>query len=1581
MFRGHLATVGVFRGQLTQMDAAIIHNKSTRQIIATANCSVLCDSTISPSGYDKIISEALRHLDLIQCYYRCKEGCKCESSKCVCSKVPGICQTAGASHFRSFDGLAYDFKGSCEYLLARDTKGDFEIRLQNELCANGTTISTKAVSITTSQSDSSIVFRESTVLIDGNVLDVLPYTSQSCRYKIYKEYGIVYVLLRGRLPEDDVEITWNGKGVVKVTVSQLYVGRVRGLCGNFNGNTSDDLLDRYGDMETAIEKGIVGFGSSWAVESGNRILLSPRASCRLPPSRPSPCEKDPSLRRRAEDYCHFINSTSGPYLDCHGVIDASDYYRFCLDDVCANNDICRNPCQSIRAYEDICRSRGRVIGTFIDKSCNNGATCSAWGDPHYTTFDGIRHHFQGQCEYVFVQDCLRNDFAVHVQNGHKRGESDCLPNNFGVKVQNEHRREIGDVTWTKAVAVRIRNSSVIQIKRGNKVIINSHKVRSFPHRLSGDGTIVRRTGEGVEVHIASSDVVVTFDGKHRIAVRVPKSYLNRTCGLCGIYDNDPANDMSLRNGSIVVPSNPDISYSPVSQSAYYELGVSWAVEGKDRLLLPSDDLCNDTKPEPPICDEADQCKAEEYCAEIKSPRYSKCHSIVDPKVYFDSCVFDICGCNGDTGCGCDSIKEYESTCRDRGVTGFSSVVDECGVCYGNGSCCGDATCDVYGDPHYRTFDDSLYHFQGHCEYVLTEDCQHEDFQITVQNEHRHGNNLVSYVRSVAIKIYKVAIIKLLLNKVTVVNNVQLTENQLPFTIGVDGTVIERTRDETDVWIKVTLSSSRVRVFWNGKNKVKIVAPDHYKNRLCGLCGTFDGNKSNDLTLRNGTVLQPTGLTDTSDDYSTIKEYHQFGVDWTISKANRLLIPQNESCEDGPQPPNPCNVAVRDEAHSYCKVIKDRRRYGVCHQFVNAKDYYSTCMYDTCSCLSDGKHSCYCTSVDAFEQACRKVGVTHFNAVVNECGQCNRTCPPPPTAPYCEASIGHVYTFQKDSHDREGNCEYTLLRDCEKDEFSVHYLNRNRYQTKLSQEQALLAIRVSGGAITKVWRNSTVQVNGRTPYSFPYKIDGGVVTKSGHVVKVMIASSDVQVVWDGVSATVNVTVPFNYYNRTRGLCSSLNENYLFCSTRTVKKEDRLLLSPQDTCSPPPNCSSNALKSALGYCNVLTQDGQRYGACQSVLDPTEHYNLCIKQICDCNGNKSCGCSAIKAYESQCRNVAGNDVRVGTIVDECGECYGDGKSCKYANCTIFSTPMGSITRANQEYITFDCLVHRFQGSCEYVLARDCKGGLFDIHIENTSPFPNAIGSAWTRAVAIRAAGLGVIKIFVSLHKPIVYLNDERLSWPSTTSAIDGSQILLFSEVFEDRVEIHLARTKVKVFVLNRHQVVVSVPPNFRNRLCGLCGNDNGNSIDDLTLPNGKFLKVSKVKGSTSARSVSNYHIFGKSWAAPNQRRLTLDPAIACRDPQEVPFCDQNPENKRHVEEFCDIILDPKGPFANCHAHTRPHNAYTQCVLDGCLHKGNRASICPSIRSYQTRCQKCNKQLSLIVPECIEGIDTIFKLKHTID
>lgn len=48
---------------------------------------------------------------------------------------------------------------------------------------------------------------------------------------------------------------------------------------------------------------------------------------------------------------------------------------------------------------------------FVKVSC--GARCSAIGDPHYTTFDGKRYDFMGQCSYYLVK---HEDFTIEAEN-------------------------------------------------------------------------------------------------------------------------------------------------------------------------------------------------------------------------------------------------------------------------------------------------------------------------------------------------------------------------------------------------------------------------------------------------------------------------------------------------------------------------------------------------------------------------------------------------------------------------------------------------------------------------------------------------------------------------------------------------------------------------------------------------------------------------------------------------------------------------------------------------------------------------------------------------------------------------------------------------------------------------------------------------------------------------------------------------------------------------------------------------------------------------------------------------------------
>ena len=85
--------------------------------------------------------------------------------------------------------------------------------------------------------------------------------------------------------------------------------------------------------------------------------------------------------------------------------------------------------------------------------------CSATGDPHYRTFDGLEFSFMGLCQYILAKDCVNNSFTVLVDN------VAC--------------GSVGSVSCTRNVYVLL-NGTTITLRGGGTVLINGNRLANFP---------------------------------------------------------------------------------------------------------------------------------------------------------------------------------------------------------------------------------------------------------------------------------------------------------------------------------------------------------------------------------------------------------------------------------------------------------------------------------------------------------------------------------------------------------------------------------------------------------------------------------------------------------------------------------------------------------------------------------------------------------------------------------------------------------------------------------------------------------------------------------------------------------------------------------------------------------------------------------------------------------------------------------------------------------------------------------------------------------------------------------------------
>uniref|UniRef100_A0A4W3HVQ1 VWFD domain-containing protein n=1 Tax=Callorhinchus milii TaxID=7868 RepID=A0A4W3HVQ1_CALMI len=153
---------------------------------------------------------------------------------------------------------------------------------------------------------------------------------------------------------------------------------------------------------------------------------------------------------------------------------------------------------------------------------------------------------------------------------------------------------------------------------------------------------------------------------------------------------------------------------------------------------------------------------------------------------------------------------------------------------------GGAVCWASGDPHYSTFDGQKYDFQGTCKYTIAKTCGTEtslpSFKVEAKNANR-GSTKVSYVDLVNIYVYDLNITVETLDKFP-----YSTHTPTPlFTSGKYGSYMLL---ETDFDLKVKYD-------WNHHLEVRVTSS--FQDRLCGLCGNYNGKPDDDFKTPGGQV--------------------------------------------------------------------------------------------------------------------------------------------------------------------------------------------------------------------------------------------------------------------------------------------------------------------------------------------------------------------------------------------------------------------------------------------------------------------------------------------------------------------------------------------------------------------------------------------------------------------------------------------------------------------------------------------------------------------------------------------------------
>ncbi|CAL9695336.1 unnamed protein product [Knipowitschia caucasica] len=605
----------------------------------------------------------------------------------------GRCSLFGRQHIHTFDGVLYDFAGDCSYLLAGDCK-------QRSFTLLGDFVDGRRVGVTLFLGDAfELHLSVNGILSQGDKILSVPYASHSLFvgtelgfYKLWSE-------------EFGFSVTIDHASNMAVILGQVHANSTCGLCGNFNGLTSDE----YTAQEGFVTEDSYDFANSWAVKGASQLcerVTPPSMTCNHT-GRIAEIMSGCSVLGQSSAFLHgshvvsaeaFVALCERQACQCEGAPEECycpvllEYARSCHNHATVltgwtAQSHCIPKCPMGMQYSECTKSCSTTchslnIQEVCSEQCSDGCIC-----PDGKVLDGQRCVEVSQCSCVHMgrhfppastisQDCntcvcrhgswecsnqgCPGECLVLGQSHFKTFDEkfftftgqcqyllvkDCAENDFSVIIENVQCADNQDAVCTRSVTLSLPSleNMTIKLKHGGLVSVNSMDIQTPMHH--GHLHIQRSVQSSVHVRF-KEDFQIEWDGNGRLRVKLGPRWQGRTCGLCGNYNGNQGDDFMSEAGLV--------------EGGAQAFAQSWRINADCEAIHRQ---------------EADPCAAnpkrvrfaEEACAIILSEVFSPCHFLVNPAPFQRFCRYDVCACSDGEECLCSALAAYASACSNRGV--------------------------------------------------------------------------------------------------------------------------------------------------------------------------------------------------------------------------------------------------------------------------------------------------------------------------------------------------------------------------------------------------------------------------------------------------------------------------------------------------------------------------------------------------------------------------------------------------------------------------------------------------------------------------------------------------------------------------------------------------------------------------------------------------------------------------------------------------------------------------------------------------------------------------------------------------